>query len=54
MSQPVPFDEFNFPRIVCYNKLLKIPDDSDTACFLQVDLRYPYYIRQKKTFSFCS
>ena len=52
MSQRVPFDKFSFPRIVCYNKLLEIPDDSNTACFLQVDLRYPYYIGQKKRFPF--
>ena len=35
-------------------KILKIPDDSDIGCFLEVDLNYPDNIKEKtKHFPFC-
>ena len=47
LSQPLPSDEFKFDRNFCLKDILNNPDDSDIGCFLAVDSRYLYYIRQK-------
>ena len=53
MSQPLPFDEIKFERIVCLKEKLNIRDDNDFGYFLEVDLRYLIIIRQKtKPFHF--
>ena len=55
MSQPLPYDNFKFETDnVCLEEILNTPDDNDFGYFLEVDLEYPYNIRQKtKYFSFC-
>ena len=61
MSQPLPYDEIEtwhgHPDFYM-NKLeevLNTPDDSDFACFLELDLRYPDGIKVKiKEFSILS
>ena len=53
MSQPLLYGEFKFERNVCLNEILNKPDNSDIGYFLKVDLRYPYYIKEKtKSFPF--
>ena len=55
MSQPLPYDNIMFETDnVCLEKILNTPDDNDIGYFLEVDLEYPYSIRQKtKYFPFC-
>ena len=48
MSQPLPYDDINFEtENVCLEEILNTPDDNDIGYFLEVDLEYPYNIRQK-------
>ena len=47
MSQPLPYDEIKFGRNVCSKEIIITPDNSDIGFFLEVDLSYPYKIRQK-------
>ena len=48
MSQPLPYDNFKFETdSVCLEEILNTPDDNDIGYFLEVDLEYPYNIRQK-------
>ena len=56
MSQPLPYDNNKFEtENVCLEEILNTPDDNDIGYFLEVDLEYPYNIRQKtKHFPFCS
>ena len=54
MSKPLPFDENKFEWNDCSKEILNSPDTSDIGYFLEVDLRYPYNIRQKtKHLPFC-
>ena len=55
MSQPLPYDNIKFEtENVCLEEILNTPDDNDIGYFLEVDLEYPYNIRQKtKYFPFC-
>ena len=41
MSQMLPYDEIKFEKIICVNKILDTPDDSDIGHFLEVDIKYP-------------
>ena len=53
MSEYLPYDEFEFDKIVKLEKFLKTPDDSDIACFIEIDLKYPENIKHKtKSFPF--
>ena len=55
MCRPSLYDEIKFEWNVCLNEILNTPDNSDIGSFLEVDLRYPYSIRQKTNiFPFCS
>ena len=48
MSQSLPYDEIKFEtESVCVEEILNTPDDNDIGYFLEVDLEYPYSIRQK-------
>ena len=48
MSQPLPYDNNKFEtENVCLEEILNTPDDNDIGYFLEVDLEYPYSIRQK-------
>ena len=51
--QPLPFDEIKFEHKVYSNEISNTPDESDIGYFLEVDLRYPYNIRQKLSISHC-
>ena len=55
MSQSLPYDDIKFEtENICLEEILNTPDDSDIGYFLEVDLEYPYNIRQKtKYFPFC-
>ena len=54
MSQPLQYDEINIEKDICLNEILNTADDNDIGYFLEVDLSYPYIIRQKtKQFPFC-
>ena len=55
MSQSLPYDDINFEtENVFLEEILNTPGDSDIGYFLEVDLEYPYNIRQKiKYFPFC-
>ena len=33
MSQPSPFDEFKFEKVVCLNKILNTPDGIEIGYF---------------------
>ena len=54
MIQPLPYDEIEMwhgrPDIYMnkLQKCLKTPDDSDVGCFIEVDLKYPNNINEKK------
>ena len=48
MSQTLPYDDIKFEiENVCSKEILNTPDDSDIGYFLEVDLEYPYNIRDK-------
>ena len=47
MSEPLPIDEIKFRRNFCPQDLLNTPNDIDIGHFLEVNLSYPYNIRQK-------
>ena len=49
MSPPLPYDEIKFEKNVCLGEILNPPVDNDIGYLLEVDLRYAYNIRQKKT-----
>ena len=49
-SKPLPFNEIKSEGNVCLNEKLNTPDDNDLGYFLEVDLIYPYNIRQKTQF----
>ena len=54
MSLPLPFDEFSFDGNVYLEEEINTLADFDIGCFLDVDLRYAYNIRQKtKHFPIC-
>ena len=55
MSQPFPYDNIKFETDnVCLEEMLNTSDDNDIGYFLEVDLDYPYNIRQKiRYFPFC-
>ena len=55
MSQSLPYDEIKFEtENVCLEEILNTPEDNDIGYLLEVDLEYPYSIRQKtKHFPFC-
>ena len=54
MSQPLPYDEIEFEKDICLNKIINTPDDSDIGYFLEVDLSWPYNKKKQKTFSILS
>ena len=55
LTQPLPYNEIRFKGKFRLNKILKTPDISVVGYYLEVDLSYPYHIRQKtKHFPFCS
>ena len=45
MSQYLPYDEIKFDRDVRLENILNTPDDSDIGYFIEVDLKYPYDIK---------
>ena len=47
MSQPLPYDEIKFDRIVKLEEILNTPDDSDIGYFIEADLKYPDNIQEK-------
>ena len=48
MSQPLLYDKISFETDNdCLDEILNTPDENDFAYFLEVDLEYPYNIRQK-------
>ena len=48
MSQSLPYDDIKSEtENVCLEEILNTPDDSDIGYFLEVDLEYPYNIRQR-------
>ena len=54
MCQPLPIDETKFEDIICSKEILNTLDDNEIVYFLEVDLGYLYFIRQKtKHFPFC-
>ena len=55
MSPWLPYDNFKFEtENVCLEEILNTPDVSDIGYFLEVDLEYPYNIRDKtRQFPFC-
>ena len=55
MSQPLPYDNIKFETDnVCLEEILNTLDGNDIGYFLEVDLEYPYSIRQKTKHSpFC-
>ena len=53
MSQPLPYDENKFDRNKNLEDLLNTPDDSDIGYFLEVDILYPFNIKETiKNFPF--
>ena len=53
MSQPLPYNEFNFDKNVKLEDNLNTPDDSDVGYSVEVDLTYPDNIKEKiKNFPF--
>ena len=47
MSQPLPFDETKFDKIITLEDLLNTPDDSDIGYIIEVDSTYPDNIKEK-------
>ena len=47
MSEPLPYDEIQFDKIVKSEDILKTPDDSDIGYFIEVDLKYSDNIKEK-------
>ena len=48
MSQPLPYDNIKFEtQNLCLEEILNTPDENVIGYFLEVDLEYPYNIRQK-------
>ena len=55
MSQPLPYDENKFDKNNKLDDILNTPDDSDIGYFIEIDLKYPDNIKEKKkTFCSCS
>ena len=53
ISQSLPYDELKFEKAICLIKILNTPDGNEIGFFLEVDLSYPYNMRQKtKNFPF--
>ena len=54
MSESLPYDNIKFEtENICIEEILNTPDDNDIGYFLEVDIEYPYSIRQKtKNFPF--
>ena len=53
MSQPLPSDEIKFNNNVELEDIFNTPDDSDIGYFIEVDLKYSHYIKEKtKNFPF--
>ena len=54
MSQMLPYDEIKFEKDVCLEEILNTADDNEIGYFLEVDLNYPDYVKEKtKNFPFC-
>ena len=47
MSQSLPYDEIKFDKNVKLEENLNTPDDSDIGYFIEVELGYPDYLREK-------
>ena len=47
MSQPLPYDEIKFDKIVKLEDILNTPDVSDIKYFIEVDLKYPDNMKEK-------
>ena len=47
MSEPLPYDEIKLDNNVTLEDILDTPDDSDIACFVEVNLKYPVNIKEK-------
>ena len=53
MSQPLPYDDIKFDKIVEIEEILNTSDDNDNGYFIEVDLTYPDNIKEKtKKFPF--
>ena len=53
MSQFLSNGEIKCDRSVCLEDILNTPDDSDFGYFVEVDLSYPFIVREKtKNFPF--
>ena len=53
MSERLRYDEIAFDKIVKLEDILNTPDDSDFGYFIEVDLKYPYNIKEEtKNFPF--
>ena len=48
MSESLPYDEIKFDNIVKIEDILKTPDDTDLGYFIEVDIKYPDNIKEKK------
>ena len=54
MSQPLPYDEIEFDRIVNLDDILNIPNESHIGYFVDVDLSYSDDLQDKlKKLPFC-
>ena len=52
MSEYLPFDEIKFDRNVNLEDILKTPEDNAFGYFIEVDLKYPDNLKNKKNFPF--
>ena len=51
LSEPLPFDEIKFDRIVELKDTINTPNDWDIDYLVQVDLKYPVVRKQKPRLS---
>ena len=53
MSQPLPYNDISFDKIVKLEDILNTSDDSNKGCFVEVDFLYPFKRKEKtKNFPF--
>ena len=47
MSEPLPYNEIKFDKNVKLEDILNTTNDSDIGYFIEVELKYPEYIKEK-------
>ena len=47
MSEPLPYDEIKFGKIVKLEDILKTPDENDIGYLIEVDLKYSDNMKEK-------